>query len=332
MPERVEAFSEVYEQDNLSFRELDVSDSDAVSELFREVSPDVVYHLAHQRCAPYSMLGLKEAVETIKNNEVGFLNIIWSIKEYCPDCHLIKLGSFGAYMKSGLDITEGNAVLELNGKSSGCAVPLPRASDDFYHITKINDGNFAGLACRKWDLAITDVMQSTVFGVYTSRTVRDPRLNTRFDYDQIFGTVLNRFIAQVSARVPMTVYGDGQQSTGIMVLEDCVKVLAHLASDPAKPGEHRIINNCPAKYSINELATMTKAEAEKFQLNPTISVNRFNPRYEGGPSYEYNVQTPYIDALINPTDIRIAIRQGIETVRCAGPEINVASIEPTHTW
>lgn len=329
--ERIAAFQEVYGQDNLRFRELDCADPDEMTALFQEITPEVVYHLAHQRAAPYSMLSLQKCIETISNNEIGFLNLIWSLKEYCPDCHLVKLGSFGAYAKPGLDIPEGNAIMTINGKTSAVPAPFPRASDDFYHITKINDGNFAGLACRKWNLRITDIMQSTVFGAMTDKTAKDERLHTRFDYDQILGTVVNRFVTQAIAGLPLTVYGCGTQTSGIMVIDDCIKVLVNLASDPGEPGVHRIINNSPQYYSINELAEMVCAEAGRLGIKAEVC-HTYNPRFEEGTAYDYKVETTYIDNLLTPTPLSKAISGSLALLMQYKSNIDMSSILPTHNW
>lgn len=332
MPERIDAYREAFGLDNLRFLEFDCADPAQVTSFFRENSPEVVYHLAHQRAAPYSMLGLAECIETVTNNEVGFLNLIWSLKEFAPECHLVKLGSFGAYAKPGLDIPEGNAHMSINGKVSAVPVPFPRSSDDFYHITKINDGNFAGLACRKWGLKITDVMQSTVFGAMTDRTMADERLHTRFDYDEILGTVVNRFVTQAIVGLPMTVYGCGEQTSGIMVLDDCIKVLSALAYDPAEPGVHRIVNNSPRSYSINELAELVREAAAGLELDAQIVRNRYNPRFEDGVSYAYSVETNYIDNLLTPTPLSSAIASSLEVLMAYGDAIDERSIIPTHDW
>jgi UDP-sulfoquinovose synthase len=44
----------------------------------------------------------------------------------------------------------------------------------------------------------------------------------------VFGTVVNRFAAQIVAGQPMTVYGSGHQRTGLMALDDAVASLARL--------------------------------------------------------------------------------------------------------
>lgn len=332
MEERIEACRATFGLNNLRFVEVDCADTDAMTALFAEITPEVVYHLAHQRAAPYSMLGLQECIKTVTNNEVGFLNLIWLMKERCPDAHLIKMGSFGAYAKPGLDIPEGDAHLAIDGKISALPAPFPRASDDFYHITKINDGNFASLACRKWGLRITDVMQSTVFGAMTARTIADPRLHTRFNYDEILGTVLNRFVAQAIAGLPLTVYGGGTQTSGIMTLDDCIRVLVHLAGDPTPAGTLRIVNNCPQVHSINALAEIVHLEGRRFGLEVEICRNRYNPRFEDGISHAYRVETHYIDALITPTPLRSAVARSFELLSGFREEIRRSCIEPTHDW
>jgi UDP-sulfoquinovose synthase len=332
MAERIEAYREATGLDNLRFLELDVSNPDQMTGLFTSCTPEVVYHLAHQRAAPYSMLGLRECIETVTNNEVGFLNLIWLLKEHAPDCHLVKLGSFGAYAKPGLDIPEGDCHLALNGKVSAVPAPFPRASDDFYHITKINDGNFAGLACRKWGLRISDVMQSTVFGAATERTLEDRRLHTRFDYDGILGTVVNRFVTQAVAGLPLTVYGSGSQTTGIMVLADCVRVLAHLAADPCDPGTHRLINNSPRIYSINELAEMVRDEGNRLGMDVRVSRNRYNPRFETGAAHDFGVETAYLHSVLEPTPLRLAVARSLEILAEFGGDIQRSCVEPTHDW
>lgn len=330
--ERIAAYEEVHGNANLSFREIDGADPDAVTELFREISPEAVFHLAHQRAASYSMLGLKEAVETITNNEVGFLNLIWSLKLRCPDCHLIKLGSFGAYMQNGLDIPESDVRISINGRTSDVAVPFPRSSDDFYHITKINDGKFARLAAKKWNLRITDVMQSTVFGAMTEQTMRDMRFSTRFDYDEILGTVVNRFVTQAIAGYPMTVYGSGTQRSGIMVLDDVIKVLTRLAFDLPDCGQVRIVNNSPQNYTINELAEMVGVEASRLGFSASIARDQFNPRFEDGVAFETKAETGYLSRHINPTPLRKAISESLEYLSPYRCDINMKSIVPTHTW
>jgi UDP-sulfoquinovose synthase len=332
MMQRLAAFRAVFGQNNLSFRRVDCASSEQMKSLFADIAPETVYHLAHQRAAPYSMLGLAECVETVVNNEVGFLNLIWLLKQHAPDCHLVKLGSFGAYAKPGLDIPEGDARVAIGGRISDDPVPFPRASDDFYHVTKINDGAFAGLATRKWGLRITDVMQSTIFGVGTALTLSDERLATRFDYDEILGTVANRFVAQALAGLPLTVYGPGTQTSGIMVLDDCIRVLVHLADDPAAPGEHRIVNNSPKSYAINAIAEIVRAEAARRGLAVEICRNRYNPRFESGGARPCSVETTYLRRLLTPTPLAEAVGRSLDLLERYADRVDHALVDPTHSW
>ena len=244
-------------------------------------------------------------------------------------CVVMLRGSFGAYAKPGIDIPEGDSNIAIDGVVSARPAPFPRSSDDFYHITKINDGNFARLACGKWGLRVTDVMQSTVFGATTALTGADPRLHTRFDYDEIRGTVLNRFVTQALTGLPLTVYGSGAQTSGIMTLDDCLKVLVHLAGDPAPKGGPRIVNCCPRIYSINELAEMVRVEAQAFGLDVEIARNRYNPRFEKGSS-PYRVKTGYIDALMTPTPLEHAVARSFEALAPFRGDIQRGCIQPTH--
>ena len=53
-----------------------VADPEFLYKVFKEVKPDAVYHLAEQRSAPYSMIGLKQANETMTGNLVSTINLI----------------------------------------------------------------------------------------------------------------------------------------------------------------------------------------------------------------------------------------------------------------
>ena len=64
-------------------------------------------------------------------------------------------------------------------------------------------------ACKMWGLRATDLNQGVVYGTVTDEVTLDEALINRFDYDEIFGTVLNRFCVQAAMGHPLTVYGRG---------------------------------------------------------------------------------------------------------------------------
>jgi UDP-sulfoquinovose synthase len=192
---RLQEAARIFNLHNLQFLKIDIN-SEALDTLIKECQPEAIYHLAQQCSAPYSMRGCEEALFTLYNNEGGNMRLLWAVKKYTSDCHIIKLGSFGEYAKSGIDVCEGYFQPEFRGKHAQRPVPYPREADDFYHASKINDTNYISIACRKWGLRITDVMQSTVFGSWTEEIDGHNELFTRIDYDESFGTVANRFVVQ----------------------------------------------------------------------------------------------------------------------------------------
>jgi UDP-sulfoquinovose synthase len=310
LSKRISAFREIYGQDNLHYVHADVN-SDALEELIRSEKPHTIYHMAQQCSAPYSMLGLNESLFTINNNEGNNMRLLWAVRKHVPEAHIIKMGSMGEYATSGgIDIAEGYFYPEFNGKKAVSALPFPRQSDDVYHISKINDSNYLSMACRKWGLRITEVMQSTLFGVYTNEMVHCEDLYTRFDYDDIFGTVVNRFLTQAVAGHPLTVYGKGNQTTGIMPMKDAVNSLEMIAGTVPDPGIHKVVNHVTkANCTINDLAESVKNLAESFGYEVTIN-HVFDPRSESDAvKLDIKVITEHIDNNLAATSINEVLKE-----------------------
>tara|TARA_X000000950_G_scaffold269285_1_gene347723 strand:- start:3165 stop:4313 length:1149 start_codon:yes stop_codon:yes gene_type:complete len=289
---------------------------------------DVIYHLGHLRTAPYSMMSHKTCLETISNNEIGFLNIIWSLKERSKNTLLIKLGSFGAYAPVDGKIPEGDLTL---GKS---LTPFPKDANDFYHITKANDSLFARAACRNWNLKIIDVMQSTVFGVETESTKQINEF-TRFDYDEIYGTVLNRFILQASANLPLTIYGGGKQSSGIMVLRDAINVLNKLKDFDIHSGSYQVINNNPKSYKILDLAQKVKNAFDARGKDTVFNTTDFDPRNESknNSNISTTAECDFMEKNISVTNIDNEITNVIDVIDpFISNRIIHSVINPTLEW
>lgn len=251
---RIAAFHEHYGLSNLHYQLFDIC-SDKLERLIMMERPHTIYHLAQQCSAPYSMMGVDHALYTLRNNEEGNMRLLWAVHTHVPFAHIIKLGSFGEYAKGSIPIAEGYFKPAYRGIAESQNMPYPRAANDIYHVSKINDSNYVGMASRMWDLRITEVMQSTVFGIFTEEMSFNPGLYTRFDCDTVFGTVANRFVAQAVTGNPLTIYGNGCQRTGLMALPDAVNSLSRFVTEQAGPGEHRVINHITeVEYSIKELA------------------------------------------------------------------------------
>lgn len=230
------------------------------------------------------MMDRNRAAFTIRNNLISTLNIVYAVKETNPDCHIIKLGTMGEYGTPNIDIEEG--WLEIRHKGRKDTFLFPRQASSLYHTTKIQDTDLLWFYVRTWGLRVTDLMQGPVYGIYTDESKIDERLLTHFNYDEIFGTVINRFIVQAIAGHPLTVYGNGGQTRGYLNLMDTLQCVYLSAMQPAGQGELRIFNQVTEVFSVNELAAKVQSAAKKHGYEVKIN-NIENPRKEKEEHY-YN--------------------------------------------
>jgi UDP-sulfoquinovose synthase len=264
----------------------DVMDYDFLSATIQAIEPDAVVHFAEQRAAPYSMIDRKHAVFTQVNNVVGTLNLLFALREFCPDCHLIKLGTMGEYGTPNIDIEEGYITIEHNGRTD--TVPYPKQPGSFYHLSKVHDSHNIMFTCKIWGLRATDLNQGVVYGTMTDEVGMDEALINRFDYDEVFGTVLNRFCVQAAIGTPLTIYGKGGQTRGFLDIRDTVRCVEIACLNPAAKGEFRVFNQFTEQFSVLDLAGMVKAEGKKLGL--TVEVNHIpDPRVEAEEHY-YNAK------------------------------------------
>lgn len=260
----------------------DLTDAHATFDMIDGFRPDTIIHFAEQRAAPYSMIDRAHAVYTQYNNVIGTLNVLYAIKETDPDIHLVKLGTMGEYGTPNVDIEEG--WLELSHKGRTDRVLYPKRPGSFYHLSKVHDSHNIEFACRVWGLRATDLNQGVVYGQQTPQTALDERLATRFDYDAIFGTVLNRFVVQSVLGEPLTIYGEGGQSRGVIDIRDTVECLRLTSEQPAERGEFRVFNQMTESFTVTEIARVV---ATSYPGEASIE-NIENPRVEAETHY-YNV-------------------------------------------
>ncbi len=273
LDDRVRAWREV-SGETLSVLHGDLLDADFVYEAISGFAPDAVVHFAEQRAAPYSMIDREHAVYTQTNNVVGTLNVMFAIGEIDRDIHLVKLGTMGEYGTPNIDIEEG--WLEVTHKGRTDRVLFPKRPGSFYHLSKVHDSHNLEFGCRVWSLRVTDLNQGIVYGQQTEQTALDPRLATRFDYDAVFGTVLNRFAIQAVLGLPMSVYGGGTQVRAVLDIRDTVECVRLACENPADAGEFRVFNQATEKFSLTEMA---KTVAGAFP-GPTDIEYLDNPRVE----------------------------------------------------
>ncbi len=228
-----------------------------------DFEPDTIVHFGEQRAAPYSMIDQQHAVYTQTNNVVGNLNVMYAIGDLNRDIHLVKLGTMGEYGQPNIDIEEG--WLEVEHKGRRDRMIYPKRPGSFYHCSKVHDSVNLEFGCRIWGMRVTDLNQGVVYGAETEQTKLDPRLATRFDYDAVFGTVLNRFIIQAVLGQPLTVYGDGSQTRGLINIVDTVECIRIASETPADRGEFRVFNQMTETKSINQLAETVAGVYQKWR-------------------------------------------------------------------
>ncbi len=264
----------------------DITEYDEVVEVFKRFEPEAIIHFAEQRSAPYSMIDRKHAVFTQVNNVVGTLNIMFAIREMQPDCHLVKLGTMGEYGTPNIDIEEGYITIEHNGRKD--VLPFPKQPGSFYHLSKVHDSHNIMFGCKIWGLRATDLNQGVVYGTMTDEVAMDEALINRFDYDEVFGTVLNRFCLQAAIRHPLTVYGQGGQTRGFLDIRDTVRCIELACLNPAGRGEFRVFNQFTEQFSVLELAQLVRTAAANLGLEVEIS-HQPTPRVESEQHY-YNAK------------------------------------------
>src|SRR2546426_1686403 len=260
----------------------DVTDYDFLANTFQALEPDAVIHFAEQRAAPYSMIDRKHAVFTQVNNVVGTLNLLFALKEFQPECHLIKLGTMGEYGTPNIDIEEGYIAIEHNGRKD--VVPFPKQPGSFYHLSKVHDSHNIMFCCKIWGIRATDLNQGVVYGTMTDEAALDEALINRFDYDDVFGTVLNRFCVQAAIGQPLTVYGKGGQTRGFLDIRDTVRCVEIACHNPAARGECRVYNQFTEQFSVLDLARMVESAAKKLGMAGGID-HIPNPRVEAEHHY-----------------------------------------------
>jgi UDP-sulfoquinovose synthase len=275
----------------------DLCDWSFISRLFEDTRPEVVIHYAEQPSAPYSMLDRQAAALTVKNNLDVTFNVIFAVKEHAPDAHIIKLGTMGEYGTPNIDIEEG--WIDIDHKGRQHRFLYPRQAGSLYHTTKVMDTDLLWFYVRMWDLKVTDLMQGPVYGLLTDENQGNESLFPFFNYDELFGTVVNRFIVQAVADYPLTVYGKGGQTRGYLDIRDTLQCVKLSLESPAQKGELRIFNQFVETFSVNQLAKLVQKTGRRFDLDVKIK-SLPNPRKEAEDHYYNPVHTGLLDLGLKP--------------------------------
>lgn len=299
MEKRMKLVKAIY-QDRIRFHEGDITDYNFLVAVLKSCKPDTIVHLGEQPSAPYSMIDISHAAYTQQNNVIGNLNLLFAMRDFAPEAHLIKLGTMGEYGTPPVDIPEGFFDVEYNGRKAN--IMFPRQPGSFYHASKVFDTYNVMLACRIWGLRSTDIMQGVVYGTRTNEInpSENPDMCTRFDFDEVFGTAINRYCAEAVIGHPLTVYGKGGQNRGFLALVDSIQCLTLITENPPEKGEYRVFNQIDEVYNVTQLAeTVRKIGSKKGLLMSVEHVP--NPRKEA-EEHHYKVEANHLRRLgFNPT-------------------------------
>jgi UDP-sulfoquinovose synthase len=296
LPARARDFGEVTGL-QIGVTEGDLTEWDVVERVFREFEPEAIVHYGEMPSAPYSMIDREHALFTQTNNVMNTLNVLYAMAELAPDAHLVKLGTMGEYGTPNIDIEEG--FIEIHHKGRSDTLPFPKLPGSMYHLSKVHDSHNIQFACRIWGLRSTDLNQGVVYGIQTEETELDERLMTRFDYDEVFGTALNRFCLQAVIGHPLTVYGKGGQTRGYLNIVDTLQCVELAVQNPPEGGEYRVFNQFTEQFSVVQLAELVRKAGAEVGIDVRVD-HLENPRVEMEEHYYNPMHTKLLDLGLQP--------------------------------
>ncbi len=329
LTERVDAWQQRTDH-TIGMTEGDLTEWPVVEQVFQTFDPEAVVHYGEMPSAPYSMKDRERAVFTQTNNVVSTLNVLYAIRDLAPACHLVKLGTMGEYGTPNIDIEEGFLEIHHNGRSD--YLPFPKLPGSMYHLSKVHDSHNIHFACRVWGLRATDLNQGVVYGIATEETIMDDRLLTRFDYDDVFGTALNRFCVQAVAGHPLTVYGKGGQTRGYLNIEDTLQCVELAVTHPAETGEYRVFNQFTERFSVWDLAELVQKAGAEAGLDVTVAPIE-NPRVELEEHYYNPIHTKLLDLGLRPRLLNdTLIGSMLSTIGRFADRVRTDHILPADRW
>lgn len=329
MPERLRAWERQGERP-IQFVRADATDYAALCNAVVTTQPEAIVNFGQQRSAPYSMIDRDHAAQTMINNTLCNLNVLWAMREFAPEAHLVKLGTMGEYGTPNIEIEEGFITIEHKGRRD--TLPFPKQPGSFYHLTKVADSDQIYFACRVWGLRATDLNQGVVYGLHTDETSRSAELVNRFDYDGVFGTALNRFLVQAALGHPLTVYGRGGQTRAFLNINDTARCIQLAVESPAPEGIFRVFNQFTQTFSVLSLAHQVERVGKSLGLDVRID-HVENPRVEREAHFYSSLNTNLLSLGLEPVLLSDEIVASmLESVRMYNERIDRSQIMPTVQW
>jgi UDP-sulfoquinovose synthase len=166
----------------------------------------------------------------------------------------------------------------------------------------------------------------------TDEAALDEALINRFDYDDVFGTVLNRFCVQAAIGQPLTVYGKGGQTRGFLDIRDTVRCVELACHNPAAKGECRVYNQFTEQFSVLDLAHMVKSAAKK--LGVTVEIDHIpDPRVEAEQHYYNAKHSKLIDLGLQPHHLSDSLLDSLMNIAMKYRDrVDVSLMLPQVNW
>jgi len=280
---RVDTAKKIFGKNKIDFENIDISKNvNDLKMLIKIKKPKTIVHFGEQRSAPFSMIDSSTREYTVNNNILGTHNICSSIIDVDPKIHLIHLGTMGVYgySKEFGEIPEGYLDIQIKKTKKNKSILYPANPGSIYHMSKCLDQLIFQYYNKNWGLKVTDLHQGIVWGTDTPETKIHKNFTNRFDYDGIYGTVLNRFCSQAANKHPLTIYGTGEQTRAFIHISDTAKCISLAEKNSNFDNSRvRIFNQvseiCNLKFLAQKISKMYNVKI-KYYKNPRKELKKNN--------------------------------------------------------
>ena len=262
------------------FVEGDVSDAEAIADVFRRFDFDYVYHLA-----AYAAEGLSHFIRNFNysNNILGSVNLINGAVNANVKCFVFT-SSIAVYGEGQLPMDEG-------------MTPRP---EDPYGIAKY---------AVEMDLMAAHKMFGLDHIIFRPHNVYGEGQNLTDRYRNVIGIFMN----QIMRGEAMTVFGDGEQTRAFSYIGDIAPVIAR--SVEVKQALNKVFNiGADTPYSVNALA---KTVADAFGVDAVI--DHLPQRKEVVNAYSSHDRIRETFGELPATDLKDGIARMAEWAREMGP-------------
>jgi UDP-sulfoquinovose synthase len=141
--------------------------------------------------------------------------------------------------------------------------------------------------------------------------------------------VLNRFCVQAVVGHPLSVYGKGGQTRGMLDIRDTLACVELALLNPAAEGEYRVFNQFTESFSVLQMAELV---ADAYPGATRIE-HVEDPRVEKEEHYYRAAHTKLLDLGLVPHLLGPAtIRSLLAVVDRHRQRVDLAAIDPTVKW